>query len=219
MFDVIKKQFVVFLICFIFSFIVCLLYPVKKELYLGIKNIFHSETILYPNDVITINYKRAQNNDNEFIVSGSNPVLVVNLNNKYIENITINFKEQLKENLQLKLYIEKEKKDIADNEVIKIKDIETLKENISYSAKINDFFKSFIFAIGEQIGDSFVVDNISYIENYKYYWNEIFHYNYLKQLKTKSYWLNILKLFCLFMLVVEYLVVRKYIYKRIGKTK
>lgn len=219
MFDVIKKQFVVFLICFIFSFIVCLLYPVKKELYLGIKNIFHSETILYPNNVITINYKRAHNNDNEFIVSGSNPVLVVNLNNKYIENITINFKEQLKENLQLKLYIEKEKKDIADNEVIKIKDIETLKENISYSAKINDFFKSFIFVIGEQIGDSFVVDNISYIENYKYYWNEIFHYNYLKQLKTKSYWLNILKLFCLFMLVVEYLFVRKYIYKRIGKTK
>ena len=219
MFDVIKKQFVVFLICFIFSFIVCLLYPVKKELYLGIKNIFHSETILYPNNVITINYKRAHNNDNEFIVSGSNPVLVVNLNNKYIENITINFKEQLKENLQLKLYIEKEKKDIADNEVIKIKDIETLKENISYSAKINDFFKSFIFVIGEQIGDSFVVDNISYIENYKYYWNEIFHYNYLKQLKTKSYWLNILKLFCLFMLVVEYLFVMKYIYKRIGKTK
>lgn len=219
MFDVIKKQFVVFFICFIFSFIVCLLYPVKKELYLGIKNIFHSETILYPNSVITINYKRAHNNDNKFIVSGSKPVLVVNLNNKYIENITINFKEQLKENLQLKLYIEKEKKDIADNEVIKIKDIETLKENISYSAKINDFFKSFIFVIGEQIGDSFVVDNISYIENYKYYWNEIFHYNYLEQLKTKSYWLNILKIFCLFMLVVEYLVVRKYIYKKAGKIK
>lgn len=219
MFDVIKKQFVVFFICFLFSFIVCLLYPVKKELYLGIKNFFHSETVVGSNKVVTVNYKRAPNNDNEFVASGSNPVLIVNLNNKYIKDVTISFKEQLKENLELKLYIEKENKDVAGNDVIKITDIKPLKDNLSYNAKINDFFKSFIFVIGEQIGDSFVVDNISYIENYKYYWNEIFHYNYLKQLKTKSYWLNILKLFCLFMLVVEYLFVRKYIYKRIGKTK
>ena len=136
MFNIIKKQVVIVFVCFFISSVFCLFYPIKKELYSGIKNFFHSETILYPNDIITINYKRAQNNDNKFIVSGSNPVLVVNLNNKYIENITINFKEQLKENLQLKLYIEKEKKDIADNEVIKIKDIETLKENISYNSRV-----------------------------------------------------------------------------------
>ena len=219
MFCVIKKQLVIFFICFLLSFVLCLLYPVKKELYLGIKNIFNSETVVGSNNVVTVNYKRAPNNANEFVASGSNPVLIVNLNNKYIKNVTINFKEQLKENLELKLYIEKEKKDVADNDVIKITDIEPLKNNLSYNAKINDFFKGLFFIIGKQVGDSFVLDNITYNESYKYYWNEIFNYNFFKQLKTKVYWLNFLKMFALFLLLVEYFVIRKYIYKKIGIIK
>lgn len=215
MFNIIKKQVVIVFVCFFISFVLCLFYPIKKELYSGIKNFFHSETILYPNDIITINYKRAQNNDNKFIVSGSNPFLVINLNNIYIENIIINFREQLKENLKLNLYIEKENiNDNTNNELIKIENIETLKERISYSAKINDCFKSFVFVIGEQIGDSFILDNICYKENDKYYWNKLFHYKYLKQLKIENYWFNVLKLFGLFVLIVEYFIIRKYIYKK-----
>lgn len=222
MFGVIKKQLVVFFICLLLSFVLCLLYPVKKEIYLGIKNFFHSETVVYPNNVITINYKRAQNNDNEFIVSDLNPVLLINLDNKYVENIKINFKEQLKENLQLKIYIEKEKEfsnDDADNELIKLKDIETLKERLSYRVKINTPFKRLAFIIGEKIGDNFVVENVSYNENYKYYWKKIFQYNYLKQLKTKNYWLNVLILLALFVLIFEYFVIRKHIYRKIGIIK
>lgn len=221
MLDVIKKQFIAFFACLVFSFIICFIYPVKKELYLGIKNFFYNKTGVDLKDLTTINYKRAQNNDNEFVVSGSNPVIVINLDNKYIENVKINFKEQIKEDLQLKVYIEKEQipSDDKDNDVIKITDIETLKENISYSVRINTFFKNLIFVIGKNFDDSFVIDSITYSENYKYYWNKIFRYRYLKQLKAKSYWLNVLKLFALFMLLVEYFVVRRYIYKKIGKRK
>ncbi len=215
MFAVLKKQLIVFFICFLLSFVFCLLYPVKKELYLGIKNLVQKETIVYPNKIITVNYKRAQNNESEFIVSDLNPVLIVSLNNKYIESIKVDFKEQLKDNLQLRIYIEKENiNDNSDNELIKIKNIEILKEKKSYSAEIKDFFKSFILVVGENIGDSFIVDNISYSEDYRYYWNEIFHYNYLKLLKTKNYWLNILKVFGLLLLLLEYFVIRKYVYTK-----
>lgn len=219
MFDVIKKQFVVFFVCLIFSFTICLLYPVKKELYLGIKNFFNNETVVYPNDVITISYKRVQGNDSEFVVSGSNPMLIINLDNKYIENIKINFKEKLKESLELKVYIEKDKTFLEDNDVIKITDIKPLKEKFSYNAKINDFFKNIFFVIGREIGDNFVLDNIIYNENYKYYWSRIFKFNYLNQLKTRSCWINSLKLFALFILIGEYFVVRKYVYKKIGIIK
>lgn len=222
MFEVIKKQSIVFFICFLFSFIICFLYPVKKEIYLGIKNFFYNKTVVNINSVITVNYKRAQDNENKFIASGSNPVLIIDLNNRYVETAEINFKEQLKENLQLKIYIEKENTssdDDTDNEVIKITDIEHIKENSSYIANINAFFKKLIFVIGKEIGDSFFVDNITYRENYKYYWNEVFHYNLLEQLKIKSYWLNVLKLFALFLFIVEYFVVRKYIYKKTGIIK
>ena len=106
MFEVIKKQSIVFFICFLFSFIICFLYPVKKEIYLGIKNFFYNKTVVNINSVITVNYKRAQDNENKFIASGSNPVLIIDLNNRYVETAEINFKEQLKENLQLKIYIE-----------------------------------------------------------------------------------------------------------------
>ena len=222
MFEVIKKQSIVLFVCFLLSFIICFFYPVKKELYLGIKNFFYNKTVVDINTIVTVNYKRAPNDYKEFVVSGSNPVLIIDLNNRYVENAEINFKERLQEKLQLKIYIEKEtvsSDNDADNEVIKITDIELIKENISYNIKINAFLKKLIFIIGREIGDSFAVDNISYNENYKYYWNEILHYNWSERLKVKNCWLNILKLFALFMLIVEYFVVRKYIYKRIGIIK
>ena len=222
MFEVIKKQSIVFFVCFVISFIICFFYPVKKDLYLGIKNFFNSRTVVDTNGIVTVNYKRAPEDYKEFIVSGSNPVLIINLGNRYIEDAEINFKEQLKENLQLKIYIEKDNSlsdDNKDSEIIKVTDIETIKENISYRAKIDTFFNKLIFVIGKQVGDSFVIDNITYSESYKYYWNEIFRYSYSKQLKAKNYWLKVLKLFGLFMLFVEYFIIRKDIYKKIGKTK
>ena len=220
MFEIIKKQLFVLSVCFLLSFIICFFYPVKKELYSGIKSFFYSKTLFNINNIVTINYKRTPNNYKEFIVSGLNPILIINLDNKYIENVKIDFKEQLEENLSLKIYIEKESSaDDTDNEVIKITDIDPLKENISYSATINTYFKNLILVIGEKIGDSFIIENITYSENCKYYWNKICNYNYRKQIKIKSYWLNVLKLFGLILLFIEYFVVRRYIYKKIGKRK
>ncbi|MBR3627836.1 MAG: hypothetical protein IKN42_03185 [Elusimicrobia bacterium] len=206
----------------------CFFYPIKKELYLGIKNFFYSKTQVDLNNIITNNYKRAQDNDNKFIVSGSNPIIIINLNNKYVENVEINFKERLQSNLQPKIYMVKEKMSVDDNdtnkddtneELIKIENIEVLEKELSYSSQINNVFKSLVFVIGKQIADTFVIDNISYRESYKYYWNEISKYNYLKQLKIKNYWLNVLKLFGIFILFVEYFVVRKKIYEKTGKRK
>ena len=224
----IKKQLIIFLICFLLSFMFCFFYPIKKELYLGIKNFFYSKTQVDLNNIITNNYKRAQDNDNKFIVSGSNPIIIINLNNKYVENVEINFKERLQSNLQPKIYMVKEKMSVDDNdtnkddtneELIKIENIEVLEKELSYSSQINNVFKSLVFVIGKQIADTFVIDNISYRESYKYYWNEISKYNYLKQLKIKNYWLNVLKLFGIFILFVEYFVVRKKIYEKTGKRK
>ncbi|MCR4663357.1 MAG: hypothetical protein K5622_05685 [Endomicrobiaceae bacterium] len=226
MFDIIKKQSVVLVVCFLLSFIICFFYPVKKELYSGIKKFFHNKTVVNLNNIVTVNYKTAQDNENKFVVSGSNPVLIIDLNNKYIENVTIKFKEQLQENLQPNIYITKEKIVVdndntkrEDTELIKIETVEPLKERFFYRAEINDFFKGLVFVIGKDVGDSFVFENISYSENYKYYWNKVRNYNYREQLKTKAYWLNVLKLFGLFILISEYFVIRKYIYKRTGIIK
>ena len=210
MFKLIKKQLIFFFLSFFFSFIICFFYPVKKEFYLGIKGFFYNKTFVNLNSIVTVNYKRALNNDKEFIVSGYNPVLIINFDNRYIKDIELNFKEQLKENLKPIIYIEKNNVNI-DDDIIKITNIETLKENISYSAKINAFLNKLVFIVGRQVGDNFIVDNIIYSENYKYYFNKIFNYNYLKLLNTKKYWLNILKLLSFFMLVFEYFIIRNFI--------
>lgn len=204
-----KKIVSIILICFMLSFFVACIYPLKRDLFLGIQAMFFSETIISPREIISINYKRTQDDGSFFTVSKQYPHFIVVTNNKYVKFLTIKFKEPLQETLKFNIYIEKE----HGQPLIKIQNLEK-ESNKIYNINIEEQIQNIIFVLGERIGDNFSLDTIIYFEDYKYYFNKIFHHNYFEQFKIKNYWLNVLKLFGLFMLLVVIFVVRKSIYKK-----
>ena len=205
----IKRYSVIFLICFILSFFVACIYSLKRDLFLGIQTMFFPETIISSKEIFSINYKRTQNDGSLFTVSKQYPHFIVVTNNKYIKFVTIKFKEPLQETLKFNVYIEKE----YGQPLIKMQNLEK-ESNKIYNINIEEQIKNIVFVLGERIGDNFNLDTIIYFEDYKYYFNKIFHYNYFEQFKIKSYWLNVLKLFGLFMLLVISFIVGEKIYRK-----
>ncbi len=193
-----KRYFRLFLICFTLSFFVACIYPVKRDLFLGIKTLFCSETVIGPKEIVSINYKRTQDNGSFFTVSKQNPLFIIRIDNKYIEYLTINFKEPLQDNLKLDLFVEKE----FGLPLTKPQNIEKFSSK-NYSVTINEQIQNAVVMLGEQIGDSFYLDNITYFGNSKYYFDKIIHNNYFSQLKLKSFWINLLKILGVFIILVS----------------
>lgn len=194
----VKKYFRLFLICLVLAFFVACIYPVKRDLFLGIKSIFYSETIISPNEIVSVNYKRTQDNGSFFTVSKPNPLFVIRIDDKYVEYLTLNFKEPLKDNLKFDIFIERK----FGLPLVKIQDIEQ-KSNEIYKINVNEQIQNVIAMLGEQEGDSFNLDTITYLENSEYYFDKIVHCNYFGQLKLKSFWINLLKILGVFIILVS----------------
>ena len=192
-----KKYFVVFLQCLILVFFMSCIYPIKQNLFLGIKGFLFSQNVISAQEVVLINYKRAKDNDCFFIVSKKNPCLIADMNNKYIKDVSIIFKESLNDNLKFNVYIEKEN----EINITKISNLEKKSSEI-YNIKINEKIKNLIVVLGKQIGDSFCFDKIIYTEEYKYYFSEVINYNYFGEMKLKHFWKRFCKILILFVILV-----------------
>ena len=186
----VKKYFRLFLICLVLAFFMACIYPVKRDLFLGIKSIFYSETIISPNEIVSVNYKRTQDNGSFFTVSKPNPLFVIRIDDKYVEYLTLN--------LKFDIFIERK----FGLPLVKIQDIEQ-KSNEIYKINVNEQIQNAVVMLGEQIGDSFYLDNITYFGNSKYYFDKIIHNNYFSQLKLKSFWINLLKILGVFIILVS----------------
>ena len=192
----VKKYSVVFLLCFVFAFCGTCIYPVKRDLFLGIKNIFYSETVISPKEIISVNYKRTQDDGSFFTVSKPRPLFVIRIDDKYVGYLTIKFKEPLQDKLDFNIYIEKE----YTLPVIKVENINNFSNKI-YTMDLNERIQNIIVKLGKQEGDSFSLDAITYLGSSKYYFNQIIHYNYFAQLKLKSFWIRLIKIFGIFIIL------------------
>lgn len=193
-----KRYFKLFLICYILAFLMACIYPVKRDCLLCVKTFFYPKTIISPNEIVSVNYKRAQDDGSFFTVSKSAPLFVIRIDNKYIKYLTINFKEPLQEDLKLGVFVEKE----FGLPPAKLQNIEKISSK-TYSVNINDRIQNMFVLLGKQIGDSFYLDNITYFGNSKYYFDKIVHNNYFSQLKLKTFWINLLKILGIFIVLIS----------------
>ena len=205
----IKKQFLIFFICIIMSFFISCAYSIKQDLFLGIKSFFLPKTVIKPDKIFFANYKRDKDNDNKYIVSKISPFLLVYVDDEYIDSVQINFKETIKDNFKFNVYMEKEN----INELIKISNIESFL-NKSYTLKIEDVFQKLVVALGEQKGDSFVLDNIIFFKNYRYYFDKILNYNNLKLFKLIFFWITFIKILVSLIILFELFFYYKCILKK-----
>ena len=73
--------------------------------------------------------------------------------------------------------------------------------NEIYTMDLNERMQNIIVVLGKQEGDSFNLDTITYFGNSKYYFNQIIHYNYFEQIKLKSFWIRLIKIFGIFIIL------------------
>ena len=164
----VKKYSITILICFILAFSVSCIYPVKRDLFLGIKNIFYPKTEISSKEIVSVNYERSQEDGSFFTVSKPSPLFVIRIDDKYVEYLTMRFKEPLHDNLDFNVYIEKE----YSLPLIKVEDMKNFSNEI-YTMDLNERMKNIIVVLGKQEGDSFNLDTITYFGNSKYYFNQI----------------------------------------------
>ena len=180
----------IFLILFslFLSFLLSFVYLTKDNIFNTFLSFCNAQqnTEKYSSNILFFNYEK---NNDEFIVLNNNNFLMIENINCFSTNAKVIFKEQLKTDF-IEVFVEKK----ADNKnkIINISDIQLSQDGLSFEININKSFRNLIIKIGDNIGESFVLDKIILCNDYKLNLDKILKYDFQKELKNKIFWIRYL---------------------------
>lgn len=170
------------------SFLLSFVYLTKDNIFNTFLSFCNAQqnTEKYSNNILFFNYKK---NNDEFIVLNNNNFLMIENINYFSTNAKVIFKEQLKTDC-IEVFVEKK----ADNKnkIINIPDIRLSQDGLSFEININKSFRNLIIKIGDNIGESFVLDKIILCNDYKLNLDKVLKYDFQKELKNKIFWIRYL---------------------------
>ena len=183
----IRSLVYIFVISSILAFTLSVFYPVKDRCFLFLKSLF----VEIPK-VGCLNYDI---NDGKFTVMDDEHFLYIDNINKFIRNVEIKLKKAPNKNIHLKVFIN----DIKTQKAFLIFDTES-KGSSCFNMRVSRKIKNVIAVIGDNVGDSFLLDSIV-CNNDSFYFTDIDVISCFSQIKHINFWIRFL-IFLIFLVFV-----------------